>query len=104
MTITLSLIIPAFNEGQRLPGYLSTVRAYLSEVHPFKHQVIVVDDGSVDGTREIVQRLAKNWPEPSLLSHSQNVGKGAAVRTGMLDAGGELLLFTDADGATPIGE
>jgi dolichyl-phosphate beta-glucosyltransferase len=104
VSVAFSLIIPAYNEAERLPPYLAAVRAYLADVYPGAHEVLVVDDGSVDGTRERVTAAAADWPALRLVCHSRNQGKGAAVRTGMLAACGEVRLFADADGATPIAE
>jgi dolichyl-phosphate beta-glucosyltransferase len=66
--------------------------------------VVVVDDGSRDGMAAVLQRSARDWPELRVVTHAENRGKGAAVRTGVLAAAGDLLLFADADGATPIDE
>lgn len=104
MSTAFSLIIPAYNEADRLPPYLASVRTHLTAAIPDAHEVLIVDDGSTDGTREYVSRVAAEWPPLRLVCHSQNQGKGAAVRTGMLAAAGEIRLFADADGATPIGE
>lgn len=100
--IAISLIIPAFNEARRLPAYLTSVREYLDRRYPGRHEVIVVDDGSRDDLPDVLANFKTDWPELIVMRHSINQGKGAAVRTGMLAAGGELLLFADADGATPI--
>jgi dolichyl-phosphate beta-glucosyltransferase len=100
----LSLILPAFDEARRLPPYLQRVRAYLEQSFRQPYEVIVVDDGSRDETAAIVQGLAGQWPQLRLLRNAQNEGKGSAVRTGVLAARGEVLLFADADGATPIEE
>lgn len=102
MSVALSLIIPAYNEAARLPPYLARVRPYLARAYGGSHEVIVVDDGSTDGTSAVVAEWARHWPELRLLRAGRNRGKGAAVRTGMLQAGGEALLFADADGATGI--
>ena len=104
MKIALSVIIPAYNEAQRLPPYLAAVREYLDRRYPGRYEVIVVDDGSRDDTAKILDRSTQDWPELVAMRHPQNRGKGAAVQTGMLAAGGRLLLFADADGATPIEE
>jgi dolichyl-phosphate beta-glucosyltransferase len=104
VSIAFSLIIPAFNEAQRLPRFLPSVRAHLSQHYGGSYEVIVVDDGSKDGTSGVVNDLADHWPQSKLLTHAQNRGKGSAVKTGMLAARGEVLLFADADGATPIEE
>ncbi len=102
--IALSLILPALDEARRLPPYLRSIRAYLDGSFAQPYEVLVVDDGSRDETAAVVQRLAGQWPQLRLLRHARNEGKGAAVRTGMLAARGDLLLFADADGATPIEE
>lgn len=98
----LSLIIPSFNEARRLPPYLASVRRYLDAHYPGSYEVIVVDDGSRDGLSEVLRPTLADWPELQVMRHPTNRGKGAAVRTGMLAAGGRLLLFADADGAAPI--
>jgi len=102
MNTTLSVIIPAYNEARRLPPYLASVRTYLDAHYPDGYEVIVVDDGSRDGLPDVLSAAAADWPELVVMRHPANRGKGAAVRTGMLAARGELLLFADADGATPI--
>lgn len=104
MGIGLSLIIPAYNETQRLPAYLRSIHTYLSSAWGDRYEVLVVDDGSEDGLPEVVQQMRETWPQLGWLRHAVNRGKGAAVRTGVLAAAGELLLFADADGATPIEE
>jgi dolichyl-phosphate beta-glucosyltransferase len=101
--LELSVIIPAYNEELRLPAYLTEVLAYL-ETQTFSSEVIVVDDGSEDGTAAIVERLAAENPRVRLVRLPHNQGKGFAVKTGMLKACGRLRLFADADGATPIAE
>jgi len=104
MAPAISVIIPAYNESNRLPPYLKSIRAYLQNTWGDQHEVIVVDDGSEDGLSTTLAPFLENWGQFVLLKHPQNIGKGAAVRTGMLAAVGEVLLFTDADGATPIEE
>ena len=101
MDIALSVIIPAYNEARRLPPYLASVRQYLDERYPGRYEVIVVDDGSRDGLSDVLAPPA-DWPELVVMRHPTNQGKGAAVRNGMLASRGQLLLFADADGATPI--
>jgi dolichyl-phosphate beta-glucosyltransferase len=104
MPPTLSLVIPAFNEADRLGPYLLEVRGHLDAAYPADYQVIVVDDGSRDDTARLVTRAAVGWGELGLLRHPGNRGKGAAVRTGVLASAGRRVLFADADGATPIAE
>jgi dolichyl-phosphate beta-glucosyltransferase len=104
MGVRLSLVIPAYNEVSRLPLYLAAIRGYLGAEGAPTCEVIVVDDGSSDGLSGILGQLATDWPQLCLVRHDRNRGKGAAVRTGMLAAAGDWLLFADADGATPIEE
>lgn len=99
----LSIIIPAFNEESRLPRYLSSIITYV-EGRSDRCEIIVVDDGSHDVTEAVVLALTTTCPFLRLISLGRNMGKGFAVRTGMLAAKGALRLFCDADGATPIGE
>ena len=102
MSLSHSVIIPAYNEAHRLPPYLAAVRRYLDDRYPGCYEVIVVDDGSHDGLPGFLREAAIDWPALAVMRHAENQGKGAAVRTGMLAAAGRSLLFADADGATPI--
>jgi len=99
----ISIIIPAYNEGSRLPAYLSKILAYI-EPQDISYEIIVVDDGSIDATAEIVTKITEANSCVKLIQLPHNQGKGYAVRTGMLQASGTLRLFADADGATPITE
>ena len=99
----LSVVIPAFNETHRLPETLATLKRYLDAEFP-QHEVIVVDDGSSDGTPNVVKEVASTWPQLKVLVQPKNMGKGAAVKRGMLAATGDFVLFSDADLATPIEE
>jgi dolichyl-phosphate beta-glucosyltransferase len=95
----LSIVIPAYNEAQRLPKTLATIDAYLQE-QPFRGEIVVVDDGSQDATLEIARKFAEGRPARVLSPGHQ--GKGGAVRAGMLAAEGEWVLMTDADLCTPL--
>ena len=96
----ISVVIPAYNEVDRLPPTLREVTTYLA-ANFASWEVIVSDDGSTDGT---VERLAPSFPDIKFLRDPVNAGKGAAVRRGMLAAQGDLVLFSDADLSTPIDE
>ena len=102
--VELSLVLPAYNEAARLPPYLAAVRSYLESRYPARYEVIVVDDGSRDGMPAMLKAIAADWPELHVIRNPQNLGKGAAVRAGMLAARGRRWLFADADGAAPIEE
>jgi dolichyl-phosphate beta-glucosyltransferase len=102
--VALSVVIPAFNEVERLPTYLRSILEYLPRLYGDLFEILIVDDGSQDGTAEMLKEFQCDWPQLQVLRHPTNRGKGAAVRTGMVAAAGELLLFADADGATPIDE
>lgn len=99
----LSIVIPAYNERERLPRTLPRIVEYLHDrgLWPEDAEVLVVDDGSEDGTAE----LARGWASPvRFLRLDRNRGKGAALRAGVLDSRGELVLLCDADLSTPIEE
>jgi dolichyl-phosphate beta-glucosyltransferase len=98
-----SVIVPAYNEAERLPRSLEDIVACF-EGRGEAWEALVVDDGSTDDTPRIVAAVARVQPAVRLIQLAGNHGKGAAVRRGMLEARGEYRLFTDADGATPIAE
>lgn len=99
----LSIVVPAFNEEARLePTLRDALRYFRLRGRPF--EVIVVDDGSRDRTSAVAERLEVECEELRLIRLPANRGKGYAVRTGVVNARGRLVLFMDADGATPIGE
>ena len=99
----LSIVIPAYNEGPRISQAIRRVTDYLAS-RPFRWEVIVVDDGSLDNTAEQVRAASVSHPQVRFIRHVTNQGKGAAVRTGLRSAQGDAILFCDADGATPIEE
>src|SRR5437660_12850188 len=98
-----SIVIPAYNEGQRLAASLEKIIAHASR-EGWSTEILVVNDGSRDATAELVRSFASQHPEVQLLENPGNRGKGYSVRHGMLKAQGELLLFTDADLSSPIAE
>src|SRR5271156_5319446 len=95
-TLDLSIVIPAYNEESRLPKTLDCIFAFL-QTRPYRAEIIVADDGSSDRTAEIVNARAQGHPELRLVSNGENRGKGFSVRHGMLEARGEIALFSDAD-------
>ncbi len=99
----ISVVVPAYNEANRIPPTLERIVSYLRERHP-DYEVIVVDDGSNDSTREIVQRQFDGTSQVEVVSYGGNRGKGYAIRYGMSRARGDLVVFSDADLSTPIEE
>ena len=102
MPVHFSVIIPAYNEQERIIPTLASVHAYLSELGNF--EVLVVSDGSTDETVARVNVFAATHPGITVIENRVNAGKGAAVRDGMLAARGNLCVFIDADGSTSIRE
>lgn len=100
---TLSIVIPAYNEERRIGATLARVTDYL-DARRGRYEVIVVDDGSRDATRDVVAAVAAEHPLVRLLAQPRNAGKGAAVRAGVLASRGRDVLFSDADLSTPIEE
>jgi dolichyl-phosphate beta-glucosyltransferase len=102
-TIDLSVVIPAYNEESRIAPTVRDIVDYCRG-RSGSFEVILVDDGSRDGTTAVGRQLCGEHPELRLIRLAANHGKGYAVRTGVVNALGRLILFTDADGATPIAE
>src|SRR5213593_1892814 len=105
MSASLSIVIPAYNEAVRLAKTLRTVVDYLRENWP-DAELIVVDDGSSDNTAALARQTFEDSGNlrTSVISYKSNLGKGRAVRLGLLAARGEVTLFSDADLSTPITE
>jgi dolichyl-phosphate beta-glucosyltransferase len=101
---SLSIVIPAYNEERRLPPTLAAVRAYLDARAYPDAEILVVDDGSRDGTAALVETAAREDPRVHLLRNPGNRGKGYSVRHGMLEARNQWILFSDADLSAPIEE
>jgi len=102
----LSIIIPSFNEEARLPPTLERIYNFLAARGDQLRstEIIVVDDGSTDGTAKVAEDWMLKFPTLRLVSNGRNRGKGFSVRHGMLEARGRLTLFTDADLSTPMEE
>ncbi len=102
-TPQLSIVIPAYNESARIGQTLERVMACV-ERQGWDAEVLVVDDGSADRTVEIVRRWMERFPRLHLIQNEGNRGKGYSVRNGLLQASGEVVMFTDADLSAPMEE
>jgi len=98
----LSIVVPAYNEARRLPATLDRLVSF-AESRPFVTEVLVVDNASTDSTKAVVTEFVSRNPVIAYL-HEATQGKGAAVRTGVMAASGEYIIFCDADLAVPIEE
>jgi glycosyltransferase involved in cell wall biosynthesis len=101
--LSYSIIIPAYNESERLAISLPKVLDYVN-AKALQAEIIVVNDGSKDDTADVVKRFSVLHPDVRLLDNPGNRGKGYSVRNGMLNARGDVMLFTDADLSSPIYE
>ncbi len=99
----LSIVIPAFNESARIECALDRVLSCVEE-RGWDAEVLVVDDGSTDNTSAIVHRWMETHPRLHLVQNPGNRGKGYSVRNGLLQAAGEIVMFTDADLSAPMEE
>ncbi|KKW17150.1 MAG: Glycosyl transferase family protein [Parcubacteria group bacterium GW2011_GWA1_50_14] len=97
----LSVVIPAYNEAERIPLTLIDIDKHLSQAK-YSYEIIVVDDGSTDDTAAVVERFTKMIPGLRVTGYGENRGKGGAVKFGMLEAQGRYRLLTDADNSTSI--
>jgi dolichyl-phosphate beta-glucosyltransferase len=103
LTPKLSVVIPAFNEEQRLPRTIEQVERFLHS-RPDSYELILVDDGSADGTRQVMDRAEARYDTVRVEALPQNRGKGRALAVGVAAARGSEVLVTDADLSTPIDE
>ena len=99
----LSIVVPTFNEETRIGPALWRISDFLAG-YPWRHEIIVVDDGSTDGTISLVESLAGEMDALRILVNDTNRGKGFSVRKGFMNARGKTLIFSDADLSTPIEE
>jgi glycosyltransferase involved in cell wall biosynthesis len=97
MGTSLSLVVPAYNEADRLGAGLKTLMEGISSEET---EIVVVDDGSTDGTADVARDHLASWPQHEVVSLDRNCGKGAAVRAGVARARGEIIAYIDADMAT----
>lgn len=105
MPVSLSVVVPAYNEATRLRSTLPGLLEYLNQ-SDMECELIVVDDGSRDNTADIAKEILAQADQvrTSVLSYQSNLGKGRAVRLGLLASRGDVALFSDADLSTPITE
>lgn len=94
-----TLIVPAYNEEGAILETIQSLRSFLVDAGPY--ELLVVNDGSTDRTREILEQAAQDDPELSVVHHSRNGGYGSALKTGVRRARGEYIVITDADGTYP---
>jgi dolichyl-phosphate beta-glucosyltransferase len=99
----ITVIVPAYNEGGRIAPTLREIGSFLGN-EGYEYELIVVDDGSSDGTYDVAHYITGEIPHLSIVRHPKNLGKGMAVKSGFLAAAGRLVFFTDADHSTPIQE
>ena len=99
----LSVVVPAYNEEKRLPKTIEQIEKYL-DGRGVSYELILVDDGSRDGTRKVMGEAAKRNPRVRMEVLADNRGKGRALATGVAVARGDEVLITDADLSTPIEE
>ena len=108
MSVYLSLIVPCYKEAERIGPSLKKIFEYLNKA-TYQSEVLIIDDGSPDTTFEVITASISSFPSSTTVVFKpiklpNNQGKGGAVKTGMLEAVGEVRIFTDADLSTPIYE
>jgi dolichyl-phosphate beta-glucosyltransferase len=101
--LTYSVVIPAYNESNRIRPTLDEILRYVAQ-HKWDAEILVVDDGSQDDTAAIVREYGRAHPQVQLVQNPGNRGKGFSVRNGMVQARGDVCLFTDADLSSPVSE
>ena len=94
-----SVVIPCYNEINAIEATLESITKDLQSSS--NHEIIIVNDGSDDGTLELLEKISPNYPNIRILSHEQNRGYGASLKTGIRVAQAELIVITDADGTYP---
>ena len=100
----ISIVIPTYNEAVReaeMKAHLTAIKSYFKR-HGYPYEIIIVLDGPTDNTRELVYEYQKDNEHINIIDRHINKGKGYSIREGMLQATGDIILFTDMDGATPI--
>lgn len=105
MTSDISIVVPAYNEEERIGASLKKILAFMAENYP-DSELIVVDDGSSDNTASVARNICSSYPNitSNVIRYEENRGKGFAVKTGLLASTANYALFSDADLSTPIEE
>lgn len=105
MNSLISIVIPAYQESERVGSSIQKILDYIKHEN-LNAELLVIDDGSVDKTTEVAKRHCAEFPEiqTKVIRYDKNRGKGFAVKTGLLEAMGDIALFSDADLSTPIEE
>lgn len=98
-----SIIVPAYNEAERIGASLQAMLSHIAQSR-WSAEILVVNDGSRDNTSAVVNEFARRYPIIRVIENPENRGKGYTVRNGMMNASGQILLFTDADLSSPIEE
>jgi glycosyltransferase involved in cell wall biosynthesis len=99
LTPAFSLVVPCYNEQDGIGGTIGELKSALRGAEPY--ELIIVDDGSTDGTAGVLRDLAERDPTLRILSHQRNRGYGAALKTGIRHSSSDLIVITDADGTYP---
>lgn len=98
METELSIIVPAYNEGKRIGSFLERLLDF-SNTNLKNYEIIIVNDGSIDNTKDVIENLIKDREDVRLIGYSKNRGKGEAVKFGVFNSNGEKIIFIDADGS-----
>lgn len=98
----ISVIVPAYDEAERLAATLESLHRSLERAWPDDFEIVVVDDGSGDGTFEVAMDVADRLPHCRVMGYTANRGKGHALRTGFTAARGDVVAFIDADGEVAV--
>jgi dolichyl-phosphate beta-glucosyltransferase len=101
MRPALSLVIASYNSSDEIERTLCRVQEYLGK-QPYLHEVLVVDDGSTDGTEAVLLDFCRHYSELQVLTNARNMGKGYSIKKGVLEAAGHFIFYTDVDLAYPI--